>query len=374
MSFQKILHILIHPILLLLISFDTHAQIAAEQIQITQAPQEDTYLAGRTIHIFEGVNGDLVSAAQRITIEGSISEDLIVAGERITIRNKVGDDARIAGRTIQVEADIADDLIAAGETIVVNPETQIGGRVWVAAKTVELLGTIQKGTKIVAQDAVINGQINGDVEFMGENIEFLPNARISGDLYYKSPNEPTISSSAKIEGRLVKREMSDEPESDSSVFAVIGVLFLSLLVTILILRWLFPTLTHNAASRISQSPLRCFGMGTILCLLLPVAAVIMIATVIGIPIGLMVAVIYPVLLFLGFAIATLYLTVSFLTLISREQASKRLWIPVGLAVVLLALSIAQFIPLLGAAILILAIIAGVGGVGLEWRDTRRSAT
>ena len=64
-----------------------------------------------------------------------------------------------------------------------------------------MAGVVNKDLSIKAGNIRLSGTIHGDVNLEGGEIEVLEDTLIKGNLYYKSPNEAKIHSSAKILGK-----------------------------------------------------------------------------------------------------------------------------------------------------------------------------
>ncbi len=344
-----------------------HAQQAGEQVTIATPTTEDQYLAGRSVNVLAPVNGDLVTAGQRVTVEQPVSDDVIAAGERIAIRAGIGDDVRLAGRQVDLAGAIADDAVVAGETVTLAPGIRIGNRFWVAGRLVEVGGEVGGELRAAGQSIVISGSVGGDAILLGEEIEILPNARIDGNLVYRSNQEAIIADGAVIAGSVERKplDMPDRPEVPMWPGAL-GTL-LSLLVCLGVLYWLFPSWMRGTDGRITGEPFRALGIGLVVVLVMPVLAILLLVTVLGIPLGLLLLLLYPVILFIGFAAGIHWLGTRLLFLAAQVEPFTRLERSLGVLAALIIFVGSQFIPLLGSLVFVFLLLAGVGAMAVELR-------
>ncbi len=349
-------------IALMAVAVSVHAQVADDQIILNAATAEDQYLAGKSINVLAPVNGDVIAAGQRLAVEATVSDDVIAAGERIAIRADIGDDVRLAARQVDVSGSVADDAVVAGETVILAKESRVGNRFWAAGRLVEVNGEVGSELRVAGQSIVIGGTIGGDATLVGQRIEILPTARISGNLVYRSNQPAVIADGATIGGTVEQKplETPEKPDVPAWPFAI-GLL-LSLLVCLNVLYWLLRRRMHDAEAVIRSDTFRALGVGLAVVLVMPVVAIILLVTVLGIPLGLILLLLYPVLLFLGFAAGILWLAARLLSLLMQvdiESAGRRI---LGTLVALIVFVISQIIPLVGTLVFVFLLLAGVGAL------------
>ena len=338
------------------------AQQAAEILNIDDPVSNDVYLAGRSVNILAAVSGDAVIAGQRINVAEQVSEDVIAAGERINLSADVGDDVRAAGRMINLNAVIGDDAILAGETVTLGPDSIVSNRAWIAGRSVELAGQIGMELRAAAKEITISGEIGGNVHVIAENIEVYPGVKIEGDFIYKSPSEANIAPGATISGKLIRQEMDLKESLDIAVFPSLIFTFLTLLLSFAVVSWLFPAFMAMACDSIFKGGFKSIGIGLVFSLLTPVIVVLLLISVIGIPLGLILLALYPIVLFIGFLLGVYFLSDAFLRRIGKDVGSFSVWRLVAALIAMMAIVVVLLVPLLGGIVLILLILLGLGGV------------
>jgi hypothetical protein len=349
----------------LLASYGLPAQQASEIINIQEPVDEDIYLAGRSINILSAVTGDAVLAGQRVTVAQSVTEDLIAVGERIILRAKIGDDVRAAGRIINIDAEVGDDVILAAETIALGPNATISGRTWAAARSIDVAGQLGAELRAAAQEVTIGGQITGNVYLIAENIEVLPGAMITGDFSYRSSTEANIASGANISGKVIRLEMELPEEPDAPIFLIVSGFFLTLLLSVSVMSWLFSRLIVDAGTSITQEGFKSIGLGVVLFLLTPPIILILVVTVIGIPLGLALLALYFIILFLGLVVGINFIGDLFLKLIGKREDGGNGWRLLGIALAIILIMVTQLIPLLGGLAFIILFLLGLGAAAMQ---------
>ena len=127
----------------------------------------------------------------------------------------------------------------------------------------------------------------------------------------------------------------------------------------------FPEHSIKSARLGRSSPWRTFGIGFAVLVATPIAAVILLSTVIGIPLGLVLLAAYVVLASLGLGNAALLVGRQSLAWMGRNWDSGA-WGRIGLVVIgLLIIAIVGLIPILGAIAVLAAISIGIGASAVQ---------
>ena len=245
-----------------------------------------------------------------------------------------------------------------------------------AGGKLDIDGRIEGNLRAAGGRIRLTGTVGGDVELAGRYISLAPTARIGGKLIYHSRSEATISPDAVVTGGIERREIERfEPSVGKIIGLGIGA-WITIVVGLTLLSLLFhgavPALAASATRTVSARPWPSFGLGFALLIAIPVAANILLFTVVGIPLALLFFALFAVLLASAVVIAG-YWTGStiarrFNWLREDEGLFRRsLWSLIGLVV----LGIVGLIPFLGFLVLGVALSLGLGAVTFEiWRRTQ----
>lgn len=264
--------------------FDSGNNLIISENEIIEG---DLYAAGNSIIIEGVINGDLIVGANIIEIKGIINGDLIAGGNIITITGNVTDDVRIAGNTIILSGYVGSDFLSASNIINLNPESVINGDLVVGAS-----------------DLTISGLIYGNVNSSVSSLIINQNASIHGNIQYSSEQEAVINTN-DIRGEIIKKESQTTSKTgfDSFFNFIMWMNFIiSILSTLLIgivLLKINPKMIQDFQKRISKNYSKNFIYGISGLIIIPVIGIIFTATIIGLPLGLIILAIYGIIIYLA---------------------------------------------------------------------------
>jgi cytoskeletal protein CcmA (bactofilin family) len=323
--------------------------------------QEDVYLAGADVSVQGRVDGDVTAAGGRVGIEDVVNGDVFAVGGSVDIRARVKDDVRISGGEVTVRGAVGDDLLAAGGTLVVGPEASIGGRAWLTGGRLDIAGRVGRELKAAGGDIRINGEILGDANLMGDNIELGPGAKIHGQLRYRSHNAARIDPQAQVTGTIVRQSFEDMPRKNGRAGGGVFML-LTLFTAALILFLLFPRFATATARGVGEAPWISLGLGLAMLASTPFVIFMLCASVVGLWLGLMLAAIYFVLLLLGYLTGVLFLADAGLRRMPAQGEAGKGRVIAALGLVLLALVLLRLLPAVGAIAGFVLLLFGLGAL------------
>ena len=342
-----------------------HAQEFGEVVIKRGSVDDDLYLAGGQVDLYAAVSGDVVVAGGQLHLEGDIEADLIAAGGKIDVRGRVGDDARLAGGDVRVSSVIGDDLIAAGGRIYLSPVARTGGRAWLTGGDVRIDGEVSDQLRASGGRVVIAGSVSGDVELWADEIVIEQSAVITGRLHYTSSREASIADGARIDGGVVHTPVDVDvvPVVAGLALAMLALL-ISLVVTAVVLYLLFPDFALRVSRSVSDQPWIALLTGLAVLAGVPLLAVILFSTGVGIWLALMLLAVYLVMLLAGYFAGALFVGNAGLRMLRRDEAGKAAR-AAALSVAMLALAIVNLVPLLGGLLNWLVMLAGLGALSRE---------
>ena len=331
-----------------------------------EAREGDLYTAAEAVQVDGRLNGDLVAAARRVVVGGQVDGDLFAAGNTVDLRGPIGDSTRIVGRRINVDTAIDGDLVAAAAEIVVTDEARIAGGIVAAGGRVEIDGTVENGARVAAGEIVIRGTVRGDANVIADRLDLAPGARIDGDLDYQTRMPLSPQAAALVEGAVRYREPpTDEADAGGTPWGFVFWFWrtaAALLTGIVVVALSQRSVQRQVASFAEETTLSAL-LGFSAFLLVPVAAGIAMATLVGLPIGI------GVLLLFGLALYTAKLPIAvwvgdrLLGLAGRPGASP--YAALALGVLLLYLLFA--IPYVGWLFWLAATWLGLGAMVVSAR-------
>jgi hypothetical protein len=173
-----------------------------------------------------------------------------------------------------------------------------------------------------------------------------------------------------------RSDLAERAARFSRVFFVIarGVLLAGLIVSGVVLVLLFPGFTISTAHTIRNHFWKSVGLGFLVFVVTPAIAILLMTTIVGIPVGRAVGALYPVALLVGYLTATIFFGDSGARLIGRRSeistGGRMLWLVAALVI----LALVHLIPIIGAIVVWLVVLIGLGAAGQEafrrWSEPR----
>jgi cytoskeletal protein CcmA (bactofilin family) len=339
----------------------------------------NVYSAGASVRPSTTVDGDLVAAGGSVVIDQPVKGDATIAGGSISVRAPVGDDVRVAGGDVAIESTIGGELFAAGGNITLSKASRVAAAATLYAGNVTIDGKIDGPLKVRAQRVTINNEVNGDVHLYAEKVELGPTARIVGALQYPLTAELKKADGATVSGAITrempennaKREWRMGMQSASPMWAGAVFIFIALLACAAVLLLVFPVFSDHASNAIQNSPGRAVALGFGSLLLVPMLAVMLFITILGIPLGMALLMLYPALLLLGYLVGVLYIARRG-ELAIRKNAPGSFSVTISFfALALLMMMLISRLPFVGSIILSIITAIGTGACLLELYRRRK---
>lgn len=338
--------------------------------------ERNAYAAGGQVRPAGPVSGDWVAAGGKVIVDQAIGGDAMLAGGSVDVRAPVGDDVRAAGADVTIESRVEGELVASGGNITVRPSAAIGRGATLHAGSVSIDGRVEGDLQATARKITIDGEVRGNARLVGEQIELGPKARIGGAVIYVSSSGLKKAEGAVVAG-TVTRENPPEPggrrwegAAGAPSWVAGAMSFLALLAAGAMFLLLLPRFGVAAAQRVRSSPWLSLGIGFGTIAALPLVAVLLFITLLGIPIGIVLLALYPALWLGGFLVGVLSVSRLLAAALGKEvPAGFRAGIgffALGLLMTLLVASV----PFVGALFAGLLSVAGVGALVLELHGRR----
>lgn len=323
----------------------------------------DHFVAGDHIDITHPVPGDAFAAGSYVIVSAKVSGDLIATGGQVDVTSPVQQDALIAGGRISLASTINRNARVAGGDVTLQPGARINGNASLAGGNLNVAGAVTGYLMAGGGQIYLNGPVDGDVRVSGEDIKLGPNARIKGNLYYRSRHGLQRAAGAQIGGTVERLPWPEHKRTGAGAFILeILIWSLGLGVVAAILLATLPTFTQRVSSAARTKPGWSLLLGIITFIAIPLMVIVALITVIGIPIGLLGALAYPILLVVGYVLAAVALGDVALSRMNPDRATERARRIVATFIALLILAILGRIPFLGGIICVLVLFLGVGAL------------
>lgn len=328
----------------------------------------NVYLAAGVARTVAPIGGDFYAVGGQVSIDHPVQGEVFAAGGRVTISAPVDDDVQVMGGDVTLAAAVRGDASIAGGTIAIARDARIDGKVTLAGGNVEIAGTLERGGRIFADRLVISGQVGGGLRLVASRIEITSSARIEGPIDFTSRRAPVVAPGAQVRGPVTAMP-SRAPEKTAEVRRTgqwaVPLFYAGLWAAGILLLLVFPGFTVAAQDRVRASPLQSLALGAALVFALPVVALLLIVTVVGIPVAFALIALYAVLLLAGFLTALFFVAERIGRLLRGGRAPGTGWRVALLLATLVLLALVARLPVAGAFVALLVLVFGVGALGQQ---------
>jgi cytoskeletal protein CcmA (bactofilin family) len=338
----------------------------------------DMFIGGGSVTLHEPVGGDLFAAGGAVDLDAAVGGDAVVAGGKLRIGGDVGQSVYVAGGQVNVNGKVGHNLRVAGGQVELGPKAEVSGNVSAAGGHVRLYGAVRGHVQAAGGRVLIDAPVGGDVLATSGHVELGPRARIAGKLRYRSGEalhrDPAAQVSGGIEqltpvwgGDAASRPAPEPPAPRDGVGAIGWVWTAGLVVLAAV--WL--ALAPSVSARLSRAVRERTGLSVLLgfvwLVCVPVLALLLLLTVIGIPLALFVVAVYFAVLPLAYVAAAVGLGDWALTRWQAARAALWRWRLGAAALALVLLTALGHVPWLGVLLGFAVLLAGLGAFLLQWR-------
>jgi cytoskeletal protein CcmA (bactofilin family) len=317
---------------------------------------DDLYLFGEVITVSGIVTGDAILFGREVVVDGNIMGSLLVFAETVRINGNVAGTVRGGANGFSFHGSSGRDLMIMANSITVSGP--VGQDLFAAASNGTITGSVGRDLKSSMNRLVVDGPVGGDIDALVSELVIGPNALVSGKVTYTSETEATVNNQAVIGGTITRLDPPATQVTSVSAGRKVWSFFrpiLSLLFVALLMILLFPAVTKGSALMIGEKPTSSLGTGALIVFVAPIAALILLITVIGIPVSFLSMLLYIVLIYLSRVFAGYFVA---------ELAFKKFGValhPVLKALIgILVLALMFKIPCIGWLVQLAAVIFGSG--------------
>ena len=327
---------------------------------------------GRTATISGHVTGDAYAVAETVIVNGSIDGDLIAAAQQVIVDGTIGGNLRAAGATVTINGTVGRSVTAAAQHLNLTSNGHVGGSVVGFGQTVDAFGPVGRGMTVGGGTLQLAATVGGPVLARVETLSVAPTARLAGNLNYQAKQEASLPTGA-VAGAV---QFTPTPQKAPQPAPVLNGLFdlgalIALVGSFLIgamAIMLMPRTAARAAELGRQQPWQSFGVGVVVLVAVPVAAVVVAVTLVGIPIALGLLTLYFLGVLLAWPATALVLGTQLTRWIGTEQTLPVLG---TLALGLIVLHLVSHLPFIGPLVILCTIIYGLGLLAQSLRRWRR---
>jgi hypothetical protein len=330
-----------------------------------QTVNDDLFLTAKFAHIDGTVNGDVFAFVQDLTITGHVTGDVIVFARNMRISGVVDGNVRSYGQFLTITGSVGKNVMVGCEEFELDPNAKIGGTATIGGRDAVIGGDVARTILVGTDRTTINGSVGGGAKLAGNVLIIGSHARIGGPVHFRGEEEPRVEEGAQLASPITFEKHTRTPDYQKPRHYVHqallwGAAFVFGLLLVLVMPGFFSTVEEEIRSWRSL-------LGLLILVGVPVVAILLCVTLVGIPIGIALLLLWLICLyatqvFVGAAIGRV--------LLGRGEGFG----PVlgRMALGLLLLRIVVMVPILGGWVKFLVLIWGLGAITLaSWKTLRQ---
>ncbi len=299
--------------------------------------EDDVYLCEQDIVYDKLVDGNVYVIGKNITISSlAITGNLFVCGENVTINANVSGSIYACGNIVEINSG-ANDVYVAGNKVTFGENSYTYRDIRVASETCEFNGYSYRNFYSTSSKTNINNSATGGV---AEKIYY------SGEINVQNPDNI---------GEMIEIKLPEKYENTSDTFSnVISIFSKAFTAIVIILVW--SNITKNKENNEKENYFIDILVGLGVTILVPIIAIVLIITLVGLPIGFLIIALYVIALCISIPIAALKISRIILKL-TQKSCSNVMKFVLALAVYLV-IELIRFIPVVGGVIRFIIIAYG----------------
>jgi hypothetical protein len=318
--------------------------------------------AGANVSIAADTTGDIFVAGAQVQVETMSAGRIHAAGASLQLKGRADQGAEAAGAVVLIDMVTVGGVRAAGASVTIGENSDIQQQLEVGGASVDIAGHIGGAVEIAAATANFAARTDASVTFRGGRLVLLPGARIGGDLILMATEEPV-----GLEGAVMGTVRRTDAPAWWGAFSpwAAGILFaaavaIGTILAGLVLALFGGRLFVTAVNQVRMRPGSSLLIGLVTCIVIPVIAAILMATIAGITAGLAVLFVLFVLAIFGHAVAAAGIAGGiFVRSAGRIGIARALGLLIVGAIIVALLSL---IPWVGAWLVAIVLLLGIGAL------------
>lgn len=306
-------------------------------------------------------NSSVAAAGQSIETTGTVKGALATAGNNIKFKG-TSDYAFIAGNDININGTINNDGFIAGNIITFESDAVIKRDTVIAGNDVELSGSFSRNVSVYASKVSVKGaNIKGNLKIYSENITVDSASIINGTLYYPEDSKYRVNEGAQIGN--AEKTPAIQTEDEENYFATLSAKiwsFLGLALIFAAISLFFPGIFDKINEKYEKfevsEAVEVFTKGLVVLILVPVVALLLCLTMIGIPLGIILLIVYGLSIYLSTIFTSYLIGYKVWQKVFNKEAHVLFFGLIGLFILL----ILELIPGVRTLVSIICVLVGLG--------------
>jgi len=269
-----------------------HVEDGTVSVPATETVADTLIAVGETVEVDGTIEGDLIAIGRRVAIRGHVTGQVFTAGSTISLDGELDGSVIGAAKTLDASSGrIGRNLFGFGESVTAGDRLNVEQNAVLFGERAHFGGPVGRDAVGFGEEIEVGNSVGGDVTAYGQRVTLLAPSRITGDVTAHVPKEDnfTMSPGAVVGGEVVTKIIErHEARSEYSTgkFWMFQLLrFAAGFATGAVLLALVPSL-RRASLDTARSGFVAAGLGLVALVAVPMIAVLVAITVIGIPLSL----------------------------------------------------------------------------------------
>ncbi len=330
-------------------------------IAANETVNDTLIVAAETINIDGTVTGDLIAVGQEVNIRGTVLGNVISGAQRIEVTGVVQGSVFGFAQSVRADGEIGQNIYGFGQSVDVTGNGRVEGNALIFGATGSVDGVVSNDAMMFGERLDISGEVGRNVRFAGSRFSLESPGRVGGNLtaFVGSEERVQVDAGASVGGQTD----INITEADVSNFLTVpfyvgqAIRIAAALAMGLLLFWLLPVL-RTVTLDTPRQLVTAGGVGFLVLVATPVAAVVAMITVIGIPVAIVGIMVWVLCLYLSKIVIALFIGNAILKPGDDTIPSTALALLCGLVLIFIAVNI----PLMGNVINVLLVLIGLGAL------------
>jgi len=336
---------------------------------------EDIEVHEGDLYVLYGEDGNYRNTTY--VMDKYVDGNVFIFGQDVKIKGKVNGSLYVFASTVTIE----EEALVAVSSFIFADTIRLDGitmDMYAAARDFEMTktGIIYRDAKIWADNATIYGQVGRNVELESSNIQVYKDeetgAYVGGNLNYYSDKKVDDMDKITVDGEVTFTEKKQEAKKTNTISdyvfdGIVESIFVLVIYAIFI--FVAPKFTNKAKEYVSTKGLLAAAIGLGFTVLVPVIAFFLILTIIGVPVSLIMIVVYILALILNSSVVSIAVNefiANKITAIDTVWKKILMILPVAFVIFLI-----RKLPVIGGWISAIVLFVGVGIIILYQFDKRK---
>lgn len=265
-------------------------------------------LVPTVIFATESYNDNIMAIDETVVVNGTANGLIMLCGNTIS-SNANGDYAFIVGREVNISGNITRDAFVVGETVTIENTGVINRDLYVCASKVIINGAVNRNIYVASSELLVGDKayIMGDVHSATDKIVISETANVLGTVEYRS-DASVVSIPDGIEVNRIEIETNKNQGNVSKSFDFNGKILelLMVFVTFILMLAVVPEFFTKIDERYALNAkelFKAFGIGVLLLIVVPIASIILMVTIVGLPIAVVALLMYIIAFIITGAVA-----------------------------------------------------------------------